>query len=130
MIICVDGPNFSGKTTLLDKFKLLDNVIVIDDNILNDYFKRTNDYFLARKKIQETYKFSEKNKIFIISRWIATLLVFDYYPDITFNKLEELIVPDYTIILNVKYEELIRRCKNRNGFVNRMEYHEQIKRYN
>ncbi|MCL2860144.1 MAG: hypothetical protein FWF46_06275 [Oscillospiraceae bacterium] len=131
MIVCLEGANCVGKTTILNLLKeKFSNAIIIDDFIINDYLNKENDYLQARINIQKDYDLFNKNKLFIVVRWQISMYVFDFFNEDDFNDgLNKLVIPDYTVIIDSNKFIIKYRLRKRKDFIINMDILKQLKRY-
>ena len=125
MIICIDGPNGSGKTKIAQEIKKnYKNVEIIDDFQQNKLVQNEN-YVEMRKKLQKTF---DKNKNYIIIRWLASLYVFDFYGqnDLFFTVTKGIVKPDYNFIVLANEEIIQKRLSLRKDFSEKILIKNQI----
>lgn len=125
MIICLDGPNGSGKTKIAQGIKKnCQDVVIIDDFQQNELVQNKN-YVQMRKKLQKTF---DKNKNYILIRWLASLYVFDFYgqEDLFFTATKGLVKPDYNFIVLANEDIIQKRLSLRKDFSEEISTKSQI----
>lgn len=128
ILICLEGPNCVGKTTLAKKIEASLNgsypVTVLSDTNLEQLAPQSEDmasrYLSARKKMQFTYNLTQTDgRVVILERWQISSLVFDYFPLIEqgypISSLLDpnLVNPDLTYVLLEEEKVLESRSKDR-----------------
>jgi thymidylate kinase len=124
VLVCLEGPNCSGKSTfaswIKNEFQNFVSVEIISDSLLLELLGSTKniarEYQLARKTIQNTYQLKQKNKdknLTIIERWYLSSIVFDYFDYFRLYRSVEslldpdLVIPDITFVL-VESEPILK----------------------
>lgn len=128
MIICIDGPNCCGKTTIANLIKQqLPSIIVIDDNFVKNNLIE-GDYLKTRKELQKHF-FDDET--YLLIRWLPSMYVFDYYGDEKKFKKDSkyLVKPNLEYIILSKEDKIKERINKRENFKIAMSIEEQLKRY-
>ena len=119
MIICIDGANFVGKTTIInDVKKSIPNLVVIEDYEINNEASIKGNFLDARLEIQKKYDFETAQNDILVCRWFPSMYVFDYSGNYNKfkNDMKKLIAPDDTFVIGTSFINIIKRRKSRYGF--------------
>lgn len=119
MIICIDGANFVGKTTIINEVrKNIPNIKVIEDYEIKEIADKVGNYLEARLEIQRKYKLQTTNDNIIICRWFPSMYVFDYSNNyVKFKEdMKKLVNPDITFVIGASFINILKRKKSRIGF--------------
>ena len=129
MIICIDGANGVGKSTILKELlKNYKNFVLFEDDEISKIASEIG-FLNARKLIQKKFLAYEN---VIICRWFASMYVFDYKKNLEkFLKDKKLLInPDYTIVIGCKLNLLLKRIKQRKNFSLKKDLQEQLQDFN
>lgn len=132
MIICIDGANFVGKSTIINEIKKkLHNIKIIEDYEIKEMADKLGNYLDARLEIQKKYNLASTKDDIIICRWFPSMYVFDYSKDyLKFNMdIRNLIEPDFTFVIGASMFNLIKRQNSRTGFKLQKNIFEQLVLY-
>ncbi len=125
MIVCIDGPNFVGKTSIIEEVKMvIKDLIVIEDTEIFECAQEVGDFYEARIKLQKNYNLYDRNQNVLICRWFPSMFVFD---DVT--EFNDLIVPDYTFVIICDLDNLVMRQGMRRHIDIKMRLSEQIEKF-
>ena len=131
MIICIDGPNGVGKTTLAYKIReKFENIQILDDDLLSKINRRL--YLHKRLFLQKEYNlYDNHNKIIILLRWFPSMYIFDYYKNDEQFLIDsqKLIKPDVNVILCSRLSSIKKNLIERTNFKVCLSIEEQILRF-
>ena len=128
MIICIDGANGVGKSTILKELlKNYKNFVLFEDDEISKIASEIG-FLNARKLIQKKFLAYEN---VIICRWFASMYVFDYKKNLEkFLKDKKLLInPDYTIVIGCKLNLLLKRIKQRKNLQEQLQDFKFIANY-
>lgn len=125
MIVCIDGPNFVGKTSIIEEVKVfVKDLIVIEDSEIFECAQELGSFYEARIKLQKKYNLYDRKQNVLICRWFPSMFVFDGVTD-----FKDLVVPDYTFVIICDLDKLLIRQGMRKHLDLKMSLSEQIEKF-
>ena len=125
MIVCIDGPNFVGKSTIISEVKSkVKNLKIIEDSEIFEVAQNIGDFYEARLILQQKYNLTNNNQNVLICRWFPSMYVFDGRKDFA-----DFVTPDYTFVILSPLDQLLERQKKRNNFKVQMPLAIQLEKF-
>ena len=125
MIVCIDGPNFAGKSTIISKVKSkIKDLIIIEDSQIYKTAQCCGSFYNARIKLQQEYNLKTTTKNVLLCRWFPSMYVFD---EVT--NFSEFVKPNHTFVVLSSLNVLKQRQKLRDDFPVKMDLELQIAKF-